>query len=170
MPSTPIPGEYAPYFQKYIDLVDAQSSAELIIQHSQGLIQFYSSLPEAKADYAYAEGKWTVKEVLQHVIDTERIFSYRLLRVVRGDQTALPGFDENSYATHAQANARSLESLKDEFAVVRHSTDALLASLTPQQLQRTGNASNHVVSGTALAFMVFGHALHHKNILEERYL
>lgn len=161
---------YAPYQEAYINKVSSNTVAAIVNDYSASLEVFYMALPEAKADYAYADGKWTVKDVLQHVIDAERIFTYRLLRIARHDQTPLPGFEENDYAANAGASARSLDSLKEEFSAVRKSTDLLLLSLTEEQLERSGITNNTEVSANAIAYVLFGHLLHHKEILEQRYL
>ena len=134
------------------------------------MMDFYTSLPEEKADHRYAEGKWSIKELLLHMIDAERIFGYRALRIARKDQTPLPGFDENSYTPASKASGRTLQSLKDEFAAVRKATDILLSTFDEEQLSQRGTASNHPVTANAIAFIIFGHLIHHKQILEERYL
>lgn len=107
--------------------------------------------------------------MLQHVIDAERVFSYRAMRISRNDSTPLPGFDENEYAKYSGASARSLSSLKEELAAVRNATDLLLQSFTEEQLAIKGTASNQPVTVNALAYIIYGHLIHHKNILEERY-
>ncbi|WP_153800302.1 DinB family protein [Foetidibacter luteolus] len=162
--------DHAPYFQRYINLVQGDNITEAKYNHSAPLAAFYDTLPDDKADYAYAPGKWTVKEVLQHVIDTERIFSYRMLRIARNDKTPLPGFDENDFANNAGAALRTLASLKEEFKAVRHATDLLISSLTEEQLMHTGTSNNDSTKANSVAFMVYGHLLHHQRILEERYL
>lgn len=165
----PITGDCLPYFEKYINLVQGNSVAEALENHASLMNAFYTDLPESKADYAYAEGKWTLKDLLQHVIDTERIFAYRLLRISRGDATPLPGFEENDYALAAKANTRSLQSLKEEFKAVRSSTDLLLQSLSQHQLDQKGTTNNHPITANAIAFIAIGHLLHHQNVLKERY-
>jgi len=134
------------------------------------MLEFYSNLPAAKADYAYADGKWTLKELLQHIVDTERVMSYRILRISRNDKTPLASFDENEFAKHAQADKRDFASLKEEFASVRKSTDLLIASLSEEQLAEKGTASNMSVTANSVGYIVLGHLLHHKAIIEERYL
>ncbi|MDE3252650.1 MAG: DinB family protein [Bacteroidota bacterium] len=166
----PLAEEHPSYFSKYINLVDANSVAEAVTIYAPLLQKFYSSLPEEKAGYAYAPGKWTIKDLLQHVIDTERIFSYRVVRIARKDKTPLASFDENSYAANAAAGNRTLASLVEEFLAVRKSTDLLLNSLSEAQLAETGVASNMPVTANAIGFIIFGHLLHHKQVLEERYL
>ncbi|MBV9986471.1 MAG: DinB family protein [Chitinophagaceae bacterium] len=168
--SKPKPTDFPEYFGRYISLVDADSLQAAVKTYSSSLDTFYSGLPEAKADYAYAPGKWTVKEVLQHMIDAERVFTYRILRISRKDKTPLASFDENVFAEHSHADQRSLASLKEEFAAVRKSTDLLIASLDEEQLAEQGIASNNPVTANAIGYIIFGHLLHHKKVLEERYL
>jgi hypothetical protein len=166
----PLPSEYASFYQTYIEKVEANSIEEIINKYSQAFIEAIESLPETKADFAYAEGKWTVKELLQHIIDSERVFVYRALRIARQDPYNLPGFNENVFAAHSHASARSFNSLKEEFAATRKSTDLFLLSLTEQALQQQGTANNHPISVLAIAFIIFGHIRHHIQILQERYL
>jgi uncharacterized damage-inducible protein DinB len=166
----PQPNDYAAYYETYVGKVKGDSVKDIISTYSEPMMQFYTSLPESKADYAYAEDKWTLKELLLHIIDAERIFSYRALRIARKDETPLPGFDESAYAPVSKAAERSLQSLKDEFAAVRKATDILLSTFDEEQLSQKGTASNNPVTANAIAFIVFGHMLHHKQIIEERYL
>ncbi len=162
--------DFPNYFARYISRVDTDSLSEAMAVYAKPLADFYTSLPEAKAEYRYAPGKWTVKELLQHIVDTERIMSYRLLRISRGDTTPLPSFDENTYAEASHAHARSFDALKEEFLAVRKSTDLLIASLHEEQLAREGVASNMPVKANAIGYIIFGHMLHHKVVLEEKYL
>ena len=166
----PQSGEYPSYFNGYIQKVEQDSVQELVNTLSHPLTYFFLNLPDDRADFRYAEDKWTLKDMLQHIIDTERIMQYRLLRIARNDQTPLPGFDENQYAASAEANNRTFIELKEEFKALRKSTDLLLKSLKEIQLKQIGNASNHPVTANAIAFIIFGHLLHHKQIIEERYL
>lgn len=166
----PDQNDFPAYFSKYISKVGSASVADAVRDHAAALAEFYSGLPEGKAMYAYAPGKWTVKEALQHVIDTERVFAYRMVCIARRDKTPLPSFDENEYAAHSGANERSLASLKEEFLAVRKSTDLLIASLTDEQLAEQGTASGKPVTANAVGFIIFGHLLHHKEIFLERYL
>lgn len=166
----PIPyKDYTEYQDNYISLAVGDTAQKALANHAKDLLAFYTSLPEEKADYSYAPGKWTIKDVLQHVIDAERIFAYRVLRIARHDETPLPGFEENDYAATANASKRTLDSLKEEFKAVRASTDALILSLSEEQLQRRGTASGLPVSANTYAYIVYGHLLHHKRITEERY-
>ena len=166
----PAPQDAAEFYHGYINHAKGNSIAEVIANHAVKIKEFYNSLPEEKADFAYAQGKWTIKELLQHVIDAERIFAYRALRFARKDITPLASFDENVYAQHSYAAERALYSLKDEFNAVRTSTDMMLSSFNDDQLNSSGTASNKYITVNALAFIIYGHLLHHKAIIEERYL
>ncbi|BAV05207.1 DinB superfamily protein [Filimonas lacunae] len=161
---------YAPFQEAYISKVNSDTVPAMVSDYTGTITTFYNALPEAKQDYAYAQDKWTVKDVLQHVIDTERILSYRVLRIARNDQTPIPGFEENDYAITANAGSRSLDALKEEFTALRKSTDLLLLSITEEQFNNTGTSNNTKTSANALAFIIYGHLLHHKEILEQRYL
>jgi uncharacterized damage-inducible protein DinB len=166
----PQPNDFLPYFSRYIDLVAVDDIQTAVTTYSHPLTYFFVNLPEEKADYAYAPGKWTIKDMLQHIIDTERIMSYRMLCIARNEKAALPGFEEDEYATAANASARSFISLKEEFIALRKSTDLLLQSLTETQLNNKGTASGNPTTANALGFIIFGHIMHHKRIVEERYL
>ncbi len=168
--SRPETGEYNPFFERYIQQTKAQDAHALMDELSTVLEDFYTGLPESKGDYAYAPGKWTLKEVLQHVIDAERIFSYRLLRIARKDTTPLPPFAENDYVVNADANKRSFDSIKQEFLAVRKASNLLIESLTAMQLSNRGIVSGTETSANAIAFILFGHLMHHKAVIEERYL
>jgi uncharacterized damage-inducible protein DinB len=168
--SKPLQSDFPAYYSTYISKVDAGSISEAIKNYAVSLTDFYKNLPEEKAEYCYAPGKWTLKELLQHIIDAERIFSYRALRIARKDNTPLPAFDENSYAANSLANNRNFADMKEEFLAVRKSTDCLLSSLTEDQLSAQGISSNLPITVNAIAFIIFGHLLHHKQVLEERYL
>lgn len=168
--SRPQAGEYHPFFERYILQTKAADAHSLIAELSTVLEKFYTHLPESKADYAYAPGKWTLKEVLQHVTDAERIFSYRLLRIARKDATPLPSFEENDYVTNADANSRSFASIKAEFLAVRKASNLLIESLSETQLSHKGIVSGKETSANAIAFILFGHLMHHKAVIEERYL
>ena len=165
----PQANECAPYYQKYIALAEGDSISEIVENYAYELQEFYNNLPESKADFAYAENKWTVKQVLQHLTDAERVFTYRALRISRNDETPLASFDENAYIENGFAAQRALSSLKQEFNSVRAATDIFLLALNEEQTKRMGTASNNPVSVNALAYIIYGHLLHHKNLLKERY-
>jgi uncharacterized damage-inducible protein DinB len=162
--------EYAPFFDTYITKVSGTDLRALLQDAQAGLVAFVERLPADKADCAYAEGKWTLKQVLQHCIDTERIMTYRALCIARGEKTNLPGFDENAYANQAPTLHRPLDALKQEFLLLRQSTICLFDGFLPEQLQALGSVSGRPITVNALGFIVLGHALHHQQVLEARYL
>jgi len=165
-----IPGTYPKYFENYIKLVDADTVNEATIKYSTSVINFFRNIPKEKVTFRYAEGKWSLKEVLLHVTDTERIFSYRALRIARGDKTSLPGFDENVFAAASNADSRTWESILEEFEAVRKSTDLLLQSFSEKQLDQSGVTNELPTTTKAIGLIVYGHILHHINIVKERYL
>lgn len=166
----PTTGEAPTYFFKYIQLTQGDTIDVLIKTHAAALAKFYQSLPNEKADYAYGAEKWTVKQVLQHVLDTERVFVYRMLCFARGQESPLPSMDENEFAKNAPMAHRNLDDLKEEFILLRQSTDSFLLSLTEDALKCSGIASGNHLTVNALAYIIYGHLLHHQQILTERYL
>jgi hypothetical protein len=166
----PAAGEHLPYYDKYIALVPDGDLIELLARNADETIALLRHQPIELADHAYAPGKWTVKEVIGHLCDAERIFTYRLLRIARNDSTALQGFDENKYVPAGQFGDRTLESLLEEFAAVRAATIALIAGLPEEGWSRSGVASDAAVSARAIAYIVAGHELHHREILLSRYI
>jgi uncharacterized damage-inducible protein DinB len=169
MPALP-PGTFPDYAEGYIRLVDAVTVLEAAEKYTNKVISFFKNIPEEKITFRYAEGKWNIKEMLQHIIDTERIFAYRALRIARHDHTPLAGFDENAYALYSNADTRSWDGLLEEFEAIRKSTDLLLQSFSEDQLQQSGITNGQPNTVNALGFTIFGHILHHINILKERYL
>lgn len=165
----PEAGEYAPFYAGYVAGVPDGDLLALLEDQLRSVLALCEGLTDAQADHAYAPGKWTVKEVLGHLIDAERIFAYRVLRIARGDATPLPGFDENAYAPESGAAARSVASLAAEFSAVRHATLALLRTLTPTTAARRGTASGNPATARAVAWIIAGHAAHHLRVLRERY-
>lgn len=163
--------EYPPSADVYIRLLPDDG---LVLRHLEERVRVASelilSLPEEKLAYRYAPGKWTVKEILAHVIDDERIYAYRALRFARNDQTELPGFEQDAYAVHSGANRRTVESLLREFAAVRRSTVTLFDSFDDEALARSGVADGKRSTVRALAYHIAGHELRHFNIIKERYL
>jgi len=168
MSSKPNPDEYAAYYGKYINLAGDEPILDTLQQLKEDTYSFFNSIDTDKADYAYAEGKWTIKEVLGHLIDAERTFAYRALAFARG-QEELPGFDENAYVENAHFDARLLKDLAAEFRQVRESNMYLFRSLSSEQLMATGVASNNKVSVRAILYITAGHEIHHLNIIKERY-
>ena len=167
--SRPTSEEYALYYQTYIDQTTENSIEDLVSNHSKYILDCIANIPNEKADYAYATNKWTIKEVLQHMIDTERIFVYRALSFSRKSQNPIQGFDENEYVINSFAQERSLESLQTEFAVLRNATDIFFNTLNETQLHQKGIANNQNITVKALVYIAIGHALHHCKILKERY-
>lgn len=165
----PLPEEYSPYYQVYIDTVNDNVLAELDHQINS-LPSFLRGLPEHKGSFSYAEGKWTIKELAGHVIDTERIMAYRILRIARNDKTPLASFDENNYVANAHFADRTMDSLAEEFALLRKANMQLIKTLNETELSRTGIASTMTISVRALIYILAGHVNHHRRIIEERYL
>ena len=166
----PRPDEYAPYYEKYVSRVPDGEIVEVLRTQIGETLALLGGLPEERALHRYGPGKWSVKEVVGHMIDLERIMSYRMLRIARGDTTPLPGFDENAYVPAGSFDARPLSSLRHDFEVVRAATLALLESLDANAAARRGTASNFEVTARAVAYIIAGHERHHVAILRERYL
>ncbi|AZB10428.1 DinB family protein [Chryseobacterium sp. G0162] len=162
--------DFQKYIQRYLDQIPSENwLAELKISEDK-TVGIYSNLTEEQSKFAYAEGKWTLKALLLHLSDTERVFQYRILAFARGDKNNLPGFDENEYADQSFASERSLESLVEEYKLVRKSTQILLETMNPAALQYTGIANGNEISVETIAKLIIGHNYHHLNIIEERYL
>lgn len=166
----PDPATVPVYFNRYINQAPGNDINKVLQEQSKELFRFLSRIPEGKRNYRYAKGKWTIREVLQHMIDTERVFAYRALCFSRQDQTPLPSFDENLYAANANASKREWKDLIEEFKAVRRSTEILYQSFSKKQLNSFGTASNHPISVQAIGFIVAGHVNHHLSVLKERYL
>ena len=163
--------EYNEYYARYIDKVS--NNTELISgleADKKMVIDFFASVSKEKLEYRYQPEKWTIKELLQHIIDTERIFMYRLLRIARKDTTPLAGYDQDIYIEPSEANSKSLEELAHEFAVTRLYSINLINSISDENLMNLGTASNTTVSARACAFILLGHSIWHIEIIKERYL
>ena len=158
------------YYHRYINQVKENELPDALAKHQEDLVRFLQTIPEEKWNYRYAEGKWSVKELVQHIIDAERVFAYRALRFARKDSTPLPGFDEGPYAAASKADKRTKKDLIDELSSVQKSTAQLFASFDEQQLNESGVASNNPVYVKGIGFIIVGHALHHMQVLQERYL
>lgn len=165
----PAAGDYAPSYQKYLDAAASVESATDLLKQQSDVLAYMATWPEDKAGHRYAEGKWTVAQVIGHMADTERVFSYRLLRIARGDATALPGFDENAYQVHAGFDGRSVASVVAELRAVRQASVALVRTLDAAALDRAGTASDNRITARALVWLIAGHFAHHTAILKERY-
>ncbi len=166
----PSPSAHHAAFQRYIDKVPEDDFFTALKNQDQVLKDFLASVSEEKSLYAYAEGKWTLREMLQHIIDGERVFAYRALCFARKDPNSLPGFEENEYAPNSNANNRTWQSLGEELLAVRKTTKMLFDSFSAEALQGTGVSNNHANSVMSIAFVILGHFYHHKKIAEERYL
>jgi uncharacterized damage-inducible protein DinB len=166
----PIAGEFAPYASMYIDLLPNDNQ---VLSHLQANLQvmqeFILTFPPEKLTYRWAEGEWTIKEILVHIIDDERIYCYRALRFARNDKTELPGFEQDDYVTYSGANERTLADILDEYRAVRAATLTFFNSLEDNALTRSGVANGHVMSVRAAAYHLAGHELHHLNSIKENY-
>lgn len=165
----PAPTEYAPYYERYVSLV-AGDVLEALERQGAETAALLGGLSEEQGGARYAPDKWSVKELVGHLIDTERILSYRLLRVARGDRTPIDGFDQDPYVANSNADARTLRSLAEEFGHVRAATLALARGLDAAAWSRSGVANENEVTARALAHIIAGHETHHVRILRERYL
>jgi hypothetical protein len=163
------PKEYPSFFQTYIATVSEDVRKEFK-QQKETFFDFISKIPKEKENYAYAPEKWTVKEVIGHLLDTERIMAYRALCFARNDQHELAGFEENDYVANSNYTLRSLESLAEEFVAIRTSNLFLFGQFTEQEWSRMGQANKNAVSVRALLYILVGHINHHQKILQERYL
>ena len=158
------------FYHGYISKVKEDDLISAMKNTTNELLNLLKSIPAEKYDYRYADGKWTIKEVVQHLIDAERVFTYRALRFARKDDTPLPGFDENLFAQTCKADKRNWNDLVEEFAALRIASEALFASFDNEQLESEGNASGKPIQVLAIGFIVAGHVNHHCQIIKERYL
>jgi len=159
-----------PSMQGYVNRVKEADILEGIYRNTKQFRKLLNTIPKKKIDYAYAPGKWTLKEMLQHIVDGERVFAFRALHFARKDANPLPGFDENQWADNSQAGARKWKDLVNEFFALRTANELLFASLNEEQLQYNGVANNHPTSVAALALVTAGHLDHHIAVIRERYL
>ena len=166
----PLAGEYAEGYQKYFDLVPPGDYLSLLKQNTIETIKFFEAIPEDKLNYKYEADKWTIKEVFMHVIDTERVFSYRGLVAARGDESPHYRMDERLYAGNVDVRRRSLPSLLAEFKAVRASTQILYENLSDAQSKLLCNIVTHPMTARAIGYFLIGHVKHHLNIIEQRYL
>lgn len=169
MSQRPAEGEFAPYFGKYIDQAKGDIIVESITSSQKELEDYLQQLPLEKWDHKYGPDKWTIKEVMLHIIDTERIFMYRALRVGRHDVTPLKGFEQDDFVPHYNVTNRTPESILAEYQTVRAASLSLFKHFREEDLKAVGNASEKPVSCRALGFMIAGHEQHHLRILKERY-
>ena len=166
----PDPSRVVPFAQAYIALVNETELRAAFINHTAALNEMLDSIPPGKYDYAYAPGKWTIKEVVPHLIDAERIFIYRAVCFARKDPGPFPSFDENAYADNSKAGRRSWDVLVEELRLVRGSSKLLYDSFDEEQLESGGISSNHPSYVRGIGYILLGHATHHMNLIKERYL
>jgi hypothetical protein len=166
----PSVSEYAPHYEKYINLVPEGDILAILGQQTGDTLSVLRSIPEAQAGWRYAPGKWSIKEVVGHIIDAERIFGYRALRFARNDQTPLPGFEQDDYVKYGGFGAQSLSDLASEYEHVRRANIHLFRGLTSDAWDRRGMANNNEISVRALAYAMAGHELHHMGIIRTKYL
>lgn len=158
------------FYHGYINKVKEDDLMNGLRRSTAGLFSLLDTIPSEKYEYRYAENKWSVKDLVQHMIDAERVFTYRALRIARKDQTPLPGFDENLFAQTANADKRNWNEMTEEFATLRKATEALFASFDNVQLEAEGNASGRSIYVLGIGYIVAGHVNHHCDIMKERYL
>lgn len=165
------PNEYGSYYANYINQVDENTTIlDGLRMRLKEALYLYQSIPEGQFDHSYADGKWSIKEVLHHVIDTERVFAYRALRIARGDKLNLPGFSQDDFVEKAASHNRNKNELISEFQSVRQATISLFESFTEDMLLEIGSASESPISTRALGYIIIGHEKHHANIISERYI
>lgn len=165
----PQSNEYAEYYGKYIRLVKEGNILDTLENQLQNLTDLFSKIDDEKSNFRYAEGKWSIKEVLGHLIDAERVFAYRALGISRNDKQPLLSFDENEYINRSNYSSIPFQQIVNEFSLVRQSNILMFKSFTDEVWLRIGTAGNHPVSVRAVTYILAGHAEHHKNILVERY-
>ncbi|PZP46277.1 MAG: DNA damage-inducible protein DinB [Pseudopedobacter saltans] len=165
----PLSNTYSPFMQGYIDRTTGNNVQEIVDNHHQQLVDFYMSIPEDMSDFRYAANKWSIKEIVFHVIDTDLIFGFRALSISRGETQVLNGFDQDQYIQNAAVDQQTFAALKQMFQAQRESTKHLVLSFTEQQLQTIGKVADYSLSVNAACFVLFGHALHHMHVLQERY-
>ncbi len=168
--SRPSENDYAPYYKNYIDYIEGDNIIKILRDQLSRTVKLFKSIPEEKGDYAYAKGKWSIKEVLGHITDSERIFAYRALCIARGEKKSLPGFEQDDYVREGNFNDRTLKDIIEEYIQLRKSNIFLFNSFSEDALNRRGLANNYEVTVRALFFIIAGHELHHINILKEKYI
>lgn len=164
------PTEYNSYYSTYINLNGDQSLLEGLKKGRNKTLEFFKSIPHDKLEFRYDVGKWSVKEILQHLIDTERVFAYRAMRIARKDKTALMGYDQDEYVKQSNANKRSIDELLSDFGLLRESTIQMFSGFSTEMLTQIGKASDNPLSPRAAGFIIAGHDKHHIQVIKERYL
>ncbi len=166
----PAETEYGGYIGTYIKLVPENSILDALVNSTKKAVNLFHGISSEKSNFAYAPGKWSIKELIVHITDTERIFSYRALAIARGETQKLPAFDENMYAKNSAAGIRGFENIVEEFEVVRRATQLLFASFSKETLLKMGETPSGLISVNAIGYAICGHTLHHLSVLEAKYL
>ncbi len=166
----PSPGDYNPYFEQYINLVEGDDILKILFEQNKKYIKLLKTISEHKANFSYADNKWTIKEVIGHLLDAERIFAYRALCLARGEKKSLPGYDHNDYVITGNFNSRVIVDIIIEFKHLRESSLLLFKGFTKEMLVKKGVANEATVTVLSLLFIIAGHEKHHFNVLEEKYL
>ncbi|MDP3148962.1 MAG: DinB family protein [Ignavibacteria bacterium] len=166
----PETSEYAPYYQRYIDLINSEDIFSFYKLQAEEIVSLFKNVDEDQTSFRYAEGKWTMKEVLGHIVDSERIFGYRVLAISHGEKNPLPGFAENDYVRNGKYENRSLQSLLAEYSHLSSANLELFKSLDEEMLSQKGTASGKEVTTRAILFVTIGHEKHHLEIIKTRYL
>ncbi len=161
--------DYAPYYKSYIEKIKGDNILGILQEQLTTISDFFKSVSEEKANYAYAENKWSVKEVLGHIVDTERVFAHRAFCFARGEKQSLPGFEQDDYVKEGRFNKRELKGLVNEFALVRKANLVLFNSFSEDDLNKRGIANKNEVTVRAILFITAGHAMHHITVLKEKY-
>ena len=165
----PRPDEFSPFYKDYINLIDTENVVQKLIQQGQTTYTLIQKLTPKEASYRYADDKWSVQEIIGHLVDTERIMAYRALCISRGDKTPLPGYNHEAYVKQADFESRSLQSLSTEYDALRNANISMFNSFTNEQIKRKGTANDATLSVRALAYIIAGHEKHHLQILEDKY-
>jgi hypothetical protein len=165
----PLPADYSPFSETYVSLVETGDVRTMLKDSLSVVYAFLQTLPDDKADYAYAPGKWTIKEMLQHTIDSEKVFAYRAMCFARGEQQPLPGFEQDEYMANVDVSKRTLEGLKEEMLLARKASIILFEHLSDADLNKRGIASNHPVTVLSYGYIIIGHWRHHEKMLKEKY-
>ncbi len=166
----PQTGEYAPDYERYISLVPEEDVLTLLERQFETTLEILRGIAEEKGDFRYAEGKWSIKELVGHMLDSERIFGYRALRFARNDQTPLPGFEQDDYVANGGFGERSLSGLIDELEYLRKANLSFFRHLDEEAWMRSGSANDNLISVRAIAYIIAGHETHHMRVLREKYL
>jgi uncharacterized damage-inducible protein DinB len=166
----PLPSELNSYQKSYVAMVAGEDLIAQLEKNRESTVSLLRNLPKERISYRYAPGKWSIPEIIVHIIDSERIFSYRMLCFSRGEKASLPGYEENDYAAESEASARPIESIIEEYTHVRNATISLLKSFSEKQFLRKGRANNNDSSVQIMAYMLAGHEIHHMNVIKEKYI